>query len=447
MMKLPDSPKTPHWLQKIQYLTNPISYLESNYQRYGDIFNAPIFGYGNQQFLVGHPLGLQKLFTREGKEIYVCKNEVTGVVVGDNSTLVMEGDSHRWQRKLVMPHLQQKNIIAYGQTICKLTEQVFSQLTPGKTFSAFSVAEELSLEILVNIVFGIQEKERFQQFKQLVVEFWDLATSPLIASAILVPLLRKDWGSWSPWGRFLHLQQQIDQLLYTEIRNRCAQSNPDSTDIMTLLLSARDEDGQGMSDQQLRDELMGLLTAGTETTATGIAWALYWIHYHPEVREKLLQELETLDESPEPMTIFKLPYLTAVCNESLRIYPPVMFTFPREVKEPVELMDFQLEPGTQVYGAVYLTHHREDLYPESKKFKPERFLERKYTPYEFLPFGGGSRRCLGENLALFKMKLALATILDNYQLALVDRQWRKPSVKGIALIPSGGGKMVLKGKR
>ncbi len=212
-------------------------------------------------------------------------------------------------------------------------------------------------------------------------------------------------------------------------------------------MSARDENGEKMSDIQLHDELITLLFAGHETTATALSWALYWIHKYPEICDKLRQELDSLGESPKPMSIFKLPYLTAVCNETLRIYPVATLTVPREVKEPVELMGYQLEPGTRVYGCIYLTHQREDLYPQPKQFKPERFLERQYTPYEFLPFGGGSRRCIGEALAMFEMKLVLATIISNYQLALADNQPVKPQRRGVTLAPAGGVKMVLKGRR
>ncbi|NEP10777.1 MAG: cytochrome P450 [Symploca sp. SIO2C1] len=269
----------------------------------------------------------------------------------------------------------------------------------------------------------------------------------VISSLLYFPFLRKDLGAWSPWGYFRCLQQQIDQLLYAEISDRRTQYDPGLTDILTLLLSARDEDGKGMNDQQLHDELITLLLAGHETTATAISWALYWVHKHPEVAEKLLKELDTLGDAPEAMSIFKLPYLTAVCNESLRICPVAILTVPREVKEPVELMDYSLEPGTRIYGCIYLTHHRKDLYPEPNKFKPERFLERQYTPYEFFAFGGGSRRCIGEALALFEMKLVLATILYNYQLALADNQSVKPKRRGVTIAPAGGVKMVLNQRR
>ena len=445
--KLPNGPKTPHWLQKIQYLTDPLGYMDSAYQRYGDIFNAPVIGNFKRLLLVSDPEGLQQLFTRDTKEFYTPSHGILQVLMGDNSLFCLEGDRHLRERKLLMPPFHGDRMHAYGQIICDLTEQVFSQLTPDTTFSARSLIQDISLEIILNVVFGIHERERFHNLKRLISSLMDSLQSPLTSSLLFFPFLRKDLGSWSPWRNFSGLQRQIKQLIYSEISDRRAQYDPSRKDVLTLLMSARDENGEKMSDIQLHDELITLLFAGHETTATALSWALYWIHKYPEICDKLRQELDSLGESPKPMSIFKLPYLTAVCNETLRIYPVAPLTVPREVKEPVELMGYQLEPGTRVYGCIYLTHQREDLYPQPKQFKPERFLERQYTPYEFLPFGGGSRRCIGEALAMFEMKLVLATIISNYQLALADNQPVKPQRRGVTLAPAGGIQMMLKGKR
>ena len=213
------------------------------------------------------------------------------------------------------------------------------------------------------------------------------------------------------------------------------------------MISARDEQGEGMSDVELRDELITLLLAGHETTATALSWALYWIHYQPQVRDKLLQELDRLGKNPDPIDISRLPYLTAVCQETLRIYPPLFLTWPRILKAPLQLGGYQFETDTTLLPCIYLTHRREDLYPEPKQFRPERFLERQYSPSEFLPFGGGNRRCIGSALAMFEMKLVVAELLSNYQLALVDDRPVKPERRGFFLAPASGFKMVMKGRR
>lgn len=336
---------------------------------------------------------------------------------------------------------------AYGQLICDITQQAMSQLAPGKAFSARSVMQDISLEVILNAVFGIYEGERFQKLTKLLGALTDVFKSPLTSSFLFFPSLQKDLGPWSPWGYFNRVQQQIDELLYAEIQERRKSYEPERTDILTLLLSARDEAGEPMTDLELHDELLTLLFAGHETTATAMAWALYWVHHLPEVGEKLLQELDTLGDNPDPVAISRLPYLSAVCQETLRIYPVGILTFPRVVEKPVKLMGYEIEPETIVMGCIYLTHHREDLYPEPKTFKPERFLERQFSPYEYLPFGGGSRRCIGLALAQFEMKLVLATILSRYQLALADQRPVRPQRRGVTLAPAGGVKMLAKGQR
>jgi cytochrome P450 len=193
--------------------------------------------------------------------------------------------------------------------------------------------------------------------------------------------------------------------------------------------------------------LMTLLVAGHETTATALAWALYWIHKLPEVREKLLQELDRLGDDPDPSAIFRLPYLNAVCSETLRIYPVAMLTFPRKVKVPLSLMGYEMEPGTAVIGSIYLTHRREDLYPEPDQFKPERFLERQFSPFEYLPFGAGSRRCIGLAFAQFEMKVALANILSSVKLALADNREVRPTRRGLVTAPAGSIRLVVTGER
>ena len=208
----------------------------------------------------------------------------------------------------------------------------------------------------------------------------------------------------------------------------------------------RDEEGQGITDVELRDELMTLLFAGHETTATALAWALYWIHILPDVTEKLLNQLEGIG-TKDLVDIPRLPYLNAVCSETLRIYPVGWFTLARTLKAPLRILDYEFPAGTMFSPCIYLIHHRPDIYPEPNSFKPERFLERQFSPYEFLPFGGGNRRCIGMAFALFEMKLVLATVLSQYTLASADKRPVEPTRRGLSFAPSTGVRMIVKGKR
>jgi len=448
-MKLPDGPKTPTWLQNLHWITDPVGYMEAAAKRYGDIFTTPLGLTSNRYVFVSNPQAIKQILTNDTKQFTAPgeSNKILAPLLGYSPSFMLDGKDHRQRRKLLMPPFHGERMQAYGDIICQLTEQVLSQQTTGKPFSARNAMQEISLQVILKAVFGIYQGERYQQIKQRLCSLLELFNSPLAFSLLFFPSLQKNLGSWSPWGYFLRLQQQVDELLYDEIRDRREQYEPERTDILSLLMSARDEDGEAMTDQELRDELLTLLFAGHETTASAMAWSLYWVYHLPEVHHRLLQELDSLGNSPDVMSIFRLPYLTAVCNETLRIYPVGILSFARGVKEPVKLMDYELGTDTDLSICIYLTHQREDLYPQPKQFKPERFLERQFSNYEFLPFGGGARRCIGEALALFEMKLVLATILSRYELALAEHRPVKPQRRGVILTPSGGVKMRLLGKR
>jgi cytochrome P450 len=448
-MQLPNPLKTPSWLQKLQWVADPVIFMERAAQEYPDIFTAELVDFVNILVVVQHPEAIEKIFTSDRKEIAAVgdKNGILQPLVGEYSILNVQGDRHKKRRQLVMPSFHGERMRAYGQLICNLTEEVLSQLPQESCFSAHAVMQEISLQVILQAIFGLHTGERYQQIKHLLILLMDVFRSPFTSSFFFFPFIQKDLGPWSTWGKFLRQRQHLDELLYAEIAERRRQNDPNRIDILSLLMSARDEEGQQMTDIELRDELMTLMLAGHETTATSMAWALYWIHYLPEVKEKLLQEVDTLGDSPDPMNIFRSPYLTAICNETLRICPVVMLTGPRVVQEPMELIGHQLLPGTGVVGSIYLTHRREDLYPQPKQFKPERFLERQFSPYEFMPFGGGARGCIGQGLSMFEMKLVLATILSRYQLVLADRQPERLQRRGVTLGPANGVKMVINGRR
>jgi unspecific monooxygenase len=448
-MKRPDGPKTPKFIQRLEWILDPVGYMERSHERYPDLFVAKVIGFGGTIVYVSHPQALQQLLTNDRKQFSAPSetNRILAPLIGDNSVIMLEGDRHRKRRQLVMPPFHGERMRTYGELIVNVTRKVMSQLPTEQTFLARSAMQSISLQVILEVVFGLYEGERCQQLKQLMSEIAEIFRSPLSSGFLFFPALQKDWGAWSPWGKFVRQRQQIDDLLYAEIAERRANPDPNRTDILSMLMSARDEEGQPMSDRELRDELMALMFAGHETTATAMAWALYWTHYLPDVRDKLLSELKGLGESPGLMDIVRLPYLTAVTQETLRIHPVAMLTFPRVAQEPVEMMGYYLEPGTVVMGCMYLTHQREDIYPNHREFRPERFLERQFSPYEFIPFGGGVRRCIGEALAQFEMKLVLATILSEYRLTLVDKKRERPQRRGVTLAPASGVKMQILGTR
>ncbi|MEH2436656.1 MAG: cytochrome P450 [Nostoc sp.] len=442
-MQLPNTLQTPSFFQKLHWVVDPIGYMESAAHKYSDLFTAEIIGFGNTAVFVQHPKALQEILTNDRKKFTALgePNKFLEPLIGNYSVVMLEAEGHKRRRQLLIPPFHGDRMKAYGNLICSLAENIFSQLPQDRFFLARTAMQQISLEVILQAVFGLSEGERYQKLKRLLILITDVFQSPLTSGFLFFLILQKDLGAWSPWGNFLRLRQQIDNLLYAEIAERRLQNDSNRIDILSLLMSAKDEQGESMSDQQLRDEMMTLLLAGNETTASAMAWGLYWIHHLPEVREKMLQELNLLGDSPNPMSIVQLPYLTAVCNEILRISPVAMLTFPRVVQESTELLGHHLEPGTVIIGCIYLLHQREDLYPQQQQFHPERFLNRQFSPYEFMPFGAGVRRCVGDALAPFEMKLVLATIVSRYKLALVEKQPEKLQRRGITLAPKHGVKM------
>ncbi len=213
------------------------------------------------------------------------------------------------------------------------------------------------------------------------------------------------------------------------------------------MMAAKDETGKTLTNAELKDELLTLLFAGHETTATMMAWAFYELLGHPSVLQKLSEEFEQQGKNLEPLEIAKLPYLNAVCQEVLRMYPVIPIIFPRITKTAMKIMGYQFEPETWLTPSIYLVHYREDLYPEPEKFKPERFLERQFSGYEYFPFGGGNRRCLGYALAELEMKLVLASIISQYELTLASNKLVEPQRRGLAIAPAGGVPLIVQRKR
>ncbi len=447
-MTLPNGPSLSPLQRRIRtwkFIFNPLSTIEERYSEYGDIFRTNT----NSSFpfiYFCNPKGIQQIFTADPDTFGSGgSNGILQYFVGKNSLLLQDGDRHQRQRKLLMPAFHGDRMRNYGDLIYNITSDVISQWEIDKPFPIRRSTQEISLKVILGAVFGLNQGKRYEKLRLLMSDVLDSMSSPVSSTFLFFNFLRKDWGPWSPWGRFLRKRQELHELILAEIETAKKEENH-TDDILSLLLEARDEAGNSMSDEEIKDELLTMLFAGHETTASALAWALYWIDKIPSVREKLRAELATLPNNSDKVAITKLPYLSAVCQETLRIYPIAMNAFPRVVKKPVEIMGYQLEPGMVAIVPIYLTHHREDIYPEPKQFKPERFLERQFSPYEYLPFGGGSRRCIGSAFALFEMKLVLATILSEWELKLVSNRPIKPVRRGLTMAPPGNMRMVVKQK-
>ncbi|QLE58723.1 cytochrome P450 [Nostoc sp. TCL26-01] len=445
-MNLPDSPKMPKFMQLVQWIYNPLQLMEASAKAQGDCFTLWLTNKQPMVFL-SNPQAIQQLFTTPLEQLDARGSaQLLQPLLGENSLLLLSGETHQRQRKLLTPPFHGDRMRAYGDIITGITKEVISTWKIDEPFSVRDSMQEIALRVILKTVFGLHEGERYTQLQKRLYAILDLTSSSLRSSLSFFPILRVDLGHWSPWGNFLRQREEIDQLLYAEIQERRDDPDPSRTDILSLMMSARDENGEPMTDVELRDELMTLLVAGHETTASALTWALYWIHRLPEVREKLLAELDNFGDNADLNEITRLPYLTAVCQETLRIYPIAMITLPRIVQTPLEIMGHQFAPGTLLVGCIYLTHRRPDLYPQPEQFNPERFLEKQYSLYEYLPFGGSNRRCLGMAFAMYEMKLVLATVLSHMDLKLIDSYPVKPIRRGVTLAPSGGKWLIATGQ-
>lgn len=442
--RFPEGPKNPALIQTLKGIFAPFKSLEVNYQKYGDIYSGKTIGFPSFVVL-SNPQAIQELFTADPNYFDIGKGNWTiKPLLGEHSLVLLDGQKHAETRKLLMPPFHGERMKSYGQIIIDTTKNAIADWEIDKPFILREYTQEISLRVIIKAIFGLNRGEKYDRLVQLLTSWLDIFNSPLKSAFLVLPWLQKDLGGLTPWSRFIKEKQSIYAILTEEINQR--RNNPEmlGEDILSLMLSVRDEGGNPMEDREIKDELMTMLFAGHETTASSLAWAFYWIHYHQDVKEKLLAEMNAIEDFSDPNAIAKLPYLSAVISETLRINPVVLFTFGRILKKPLEMMGYSFEPGTMLIPCIYLTHRREDIYPDPESFKPERFLERQYSPYEYLPFGGGNRRCLGYAFALFEMKLVIATILSKVELELLDRHPLKSSRRGVTFTPSGGVKMALK---
>ncbi len=296
---------------------------------------------------ISNPQLTEAIFTAHEDQFDTGKsNKILQPTLGDNSLLLLDGERHQRQRQLLMPPFHGERMRAYSQLIAQITEEIAQIWKEGTTFSLRPQMQEISLRVILRAVFGLHEGLRYNELKRRLNTFLEATTSPFGSAMAFFPVLQKDLGAWSPGGRFVRQKQKIDGLFYSEIRDRRAYLDPSRTDILSLLLAARDEEGQPMTEVELRDELMKLLLAGHETTVTALTWAVYWIGQNPTVKEKLLAELTTWSKNSDLSLIARLPYLNAVCAEALRLYPVAVIVSPRIVKKRFNASDYSFGAGT-----------------------------------------------------------------------------------------------------
>jgi cytochrome P450 len=425
-MPLPPGPATWGPGQLIRWIRSPHDLMRDCAASYGDLFTLrAVFGGGPLVFC-SDPEGLRMLLGNDEGPAITAPGELNALLtplLGAQSVIGLSGEPHRRMRQLLMPPFHGERLRSYGEVIQAICASEADRWPAGGPLEARPAMQRISLGVILRTVFGLRSGSRAERIERALVELLQTSSQPLGTALLFMPPLQRDWGPWSPWGRFVRKRRAVDALLYEAIAERRAQPAEErGDDILSLLLDARDEDGQPLTDNELRDELITLLVAGHETTATALSWALYWLASQPETQDRLRQEVQDARSAPEAppdlAAVPKLPYLQAVCNETLRIHPVGMITFPRRLERPLTLAGHDLEAGTSVVGCIYLAQRRPEVFPEPERFWPERFLSGGFSPYAFLPFGGGSRRCIGMAFALFEMKVVLSQLVARFQLEI-----------------------------
>lgn len=418
-------------LQMPRYIQNPYAYHRAQHARFGDTYrlqtlNGPVVFTRDSELI-------RQLFTLEASQFQPFAPEVLTPLVGKHSLLLIRDEAHKRERKLLMPPFHGARMRTYGKLMQDAAHKELDSWQPGQTLKLQSAMQRVSLQVILRAVFGILDDAQANLAEQKIIALTD-SMNPV---TLFFPFLQRDFLGLGvgPWPKLVRARAELDELLFSMIRSRRAGGSGD--DILSLLLASRYEDGSAMDDEHVRDELLTLLLAGHETSALGLSWLAYFLYRQPETLAKLRAELAAAGADAEPEQLAALPYLDAVCHEALRIFPIVAEVF-RTLREPVQLGPWLIPAGHTIGVSIWGLHHRPDLYPDGDAFRPERFLERKFSPFEFVPFGGGIRRCIGAALAMYEMKLVTAALVSQVELRSISDAPISPELRGITIGPRDG---------
>jgi cytochrome P450 len=422
----PPSIRMPKPLQTARFIVRPVSFLEAARGRYGQTFSASLFGPGELTML-SDPPSIKKLFAADRvNTIAPGRNIVLGPILGSGSLLLQQDDEHMRRRRLMLPSFHGDRMRAYAETVAEATERAIASwpAAGGEEFALHPSMQEITLEVILRAVFGIEDSERRRELSSGLVAVLTESAGPA-AFGLMMPGVR-DLPHYRHFRRKL---AETDALLAQEIADcRADPKLSEREDILSMMVSARFDDGEAMSDRELRDQLMTLLLAGHETTATALAWTFDLLLHDDRVMNTLQNEVDA-GESTE--------YLDAVISESLRIRPVVPMTG-RELREDSELGGYVLPSGSIVMASIYLAHTRQDVYGDPYAFRPERFIEGETETFSWIPFGGGTRRCIGAAFAQMEMRIAIETILRSARLEAARPGLERPTRRSVTLSPREG---------
>jgi cytochrome P450 len=431
MTPFPPGPALPKIGTTALWMKRPFGLLEACARRYGEPFSFNLFGFP-RLVVVYTPEAVKHVFADDGDTFAAGRfNRSLAGLLGDKSVLMLDGAEHKRHRKLLLPPFHGERMERYGEAMMAATDHALARWRIGETFPLHPQTQDITLRVIVRTVFGLEEGPRFDEMCLRMKRILDLGAWP----PLLIPFMQRDLGAWSPWGRFRRAVDAGDEYLYAEIRTRRA-SKVRGDDILSLLLDARDEAGNPMTDLELRDELTTLLVAGHETTATALAWAVRWTLETPGLLDRVRDEIGS-----EPLTAARaaeLPLVDAIVREAMRLNPVIPIVG-RVLERPAHVAGYDLPKDTPVVCSIYLAQRRPEVYPDPQRFSPDRFLAKRFSPSELFPFGGGVRRCIGAAFAMYEMRIVLARLFQRAHLSLAPKKQRiREERRSITLMPTDG---------
>ncbi|MDW5592825.1 cytochrome P450 [Conexibacter stalactiti] len=436
---LPPGPRGPRLLTVARFLLQPERFIPECRERYGPLFTITLSP-DRTIIVCGDPAVAKEVFTGDPALLHAgAGNVVLRPLLGARSVLLLDGPEHLRQRRLMLPPFHGERMRGYGERMRTIAERHVSQWPVGESFAVHPSMQAITLEVILRVVFGVEDAARVAQLSAPLRQLLDSTTQP---RRLLGLQFTRSQGARprTPWGRVKRLMAPVDRMVYEEIAARRAEAaagGEPHDDILSLLLEARDEQGEPLTDLELRDELMTLLLAGHETTATALAWTLERITRHPHVLARLQ------DEAGDPAGA---AYLDAVMTETLRLRPVVPAVV-RKLQAPLTFGGWELPAGVNIAPNIWLIHRDPALYPEPEAFRPERFLGRRPGTYEWIPFGGGIRRCLGASFALYEMRVVLETILAQARLAPNTAAAERVTRRFVTFTPADGGRITVASRR
>lgn len=439
MNVLPRGPQLHPIAQSAAWLFRPIPFIERCRRKFGDKFTMRLAGLP-PLVILSNPSDIKDVFTGDPSVFHAgSANVILKPILGENSLLLLDGERHMKERRLMMPSFHGERMQAYGRVMREAADRSIDAWPMGAPFPLHERMQDVTLDVIVRTVFGIAEGEQTGDLRRALVRTLAFGDRPSLL-LLIGPDGRVRWeslherlGRFSPMSRFKRTLHEVDERLLAEVRRR-RKDDGRRDDVLSMLLAARDEDGGSMSDQELVDEMKTLLVAGHETTATTLTWTVLELLRNPDILARLRKEIGEGNDD----------FLDAVTKESLRLHPIVPMVG-RLLQAPATVGGRTYPKGTVLAPNIYLTHRNPDVWPEPERFDPGRF-ESKVSPYEFLPFGGGVRRCIGLAFALFEMKQVLKQIVMRTHLRAAPGYSPKLVRRGITFAVSEGLPVVLESR-